>query len=228
MENPSVLERLRGIQSILNGVHQASAPMSASTKGIERQSFIEDFLSKVLPPVYRFGTGDATDANGDRSGQLDVVIEYPFSPSLPSVSGGVSSTTTRLYLAESVASVVEVKSDVAGQWSEAQRTAASLATVQRSFGATMTMGRPPKPRIPLFVAGYIGWKTTDALVRNLDASPDIAGVLVIDAGLFASSSEYFGARFSGPWALWALICVLHGITNSLQSAQTSPFSYVMK
>ena len=56
------------------------------------------------------GTGDATDAGGNRSGQLDVVVEYPFAPSLPLGVG-----TTRLYLAEGVAAVVEVKSDAAGQ-----------------------------------------------------------------------------------------------------------------
>ena len=72
--------------------------MSAASKGAERQAFIESFLTNVLPPTFRFGSGDATDAAGHRSGQLDVVVEYPFSPSLPSFGGpGV----TRLYLAES-------------------------------------------------------------------------------------------------------------------------------
>ena len=52
--------------------------------------------AKGLPPIYRFGTGDATDSTGNKSGQLDVVVEYPFSPSLPVVGTGQS----RLYLAE--------------------------------------------------------------------------------------------------------------------------------
>jgi hypothetical protein len=113
MRNQFLLERLRGIQAILMGVHQSSGPLSASSKGQERQSFIDCFLSKVLPPIFRFGSGDATDAAGNKSGQLDVVIEYPFAPTLPTFAG-----ETRLYLAEGVAAVVEVKSNVAAQWNE--------------------------------------------------------------------------------------------------------------
>ena len=83
MVNPYVMQRIKALQTILNGVHQASAGLSSATTGQERAAFINDFLSKVLPPIYRFGSGDATDSNGMKSGQLDVVIEYPFSPSLP-------------------------------------------------------------------------------------------------------------------------------------------------
>jgi hypothetical protein len=88
MPNRHVLERLAGIQQILMGVHHAGTPMTAATKGAERAAFIDNFLGEVLPTVYRFGTGDATDAAGRRSGQLDVVVEYPFAPSLPAFRGG--------------------------------------------------------------------------------------------------------------------------------------------
>jgi hypothetical protein len=225
MPNTFVYDRLAGIQSILVGVHQASAPMSSGTKGHERQSFIDDFLSKVLPPIYRFGTGDATDKLGNLSGQLDVVIEYPFSPTLPSVSGGTTTSATRLYLAESVASVIEVKSDIAKQWSDAKATASKLSKVKRSFGGTFSMGMPPRPEIPLFVASYTGWKTVETILANLQQSPDIAGALVIDAGLFASSEQFGAMRATGPLALWGLICCLHTVTNSLQSASTDPVAY---
>ena len=114
MQNSHVYQRLIGIQNILKGVHQAGVPMSAATKGQERAAFIDQFLSQVLPLPYRFGTGDATDLAGNRSGQLDVVVEYPFSPTLPLGVG-----PSRLYLAEGVAAVIEVKSDAAGQWNEA-------------------------------------------------------------------------------------------------------------
>jgi hypothetical protein len=225
MPNGYVFERLAGIQTILNGVRQASTPMSSNTKGTERQSFIEDFLSKVLPPIYRFGTGDATDLAGHRSGQLDVVIEYPFSPSLPNVSGGATTTTTRLYLAESVASVIEVKSDISRQWPEAVRTSELLASVKRAYGASIVMGMSPTPEIPLFVASYTGWKTMASLQANLAATPGIAGILVIDAGLFLSAPAFGSMQATGAWALWGLICTLHMITSSLQSASTNPVSY---
>src|SRR4051794_15735815 len=111
MANQAIFARLTGIQQMLTGVHQPGSPMSSASKGTERQAFIDQVLREVLPPVYRFGTGDATDVSGYRSGQPNVVVEYPFAPNLP--LGGPSS---RLYLAEGVAAVIEVKSNVADQW----------------------------------------------------------------------------------------------------------------
>jgi hypothetical protein len=222
MANSFIFDRLAGIQGVLNSVHAAGGPMSASTRGQERQAFISSFLSNVLPPTFRFGSGDATDAGGHRSGQLDVVVEFPFSPSLPSVGG---EPTTRLYLAESVAAVVEVKSNVSNQWDEAQRTAALLFPLRRTFQAYSAFGNAPTDNIPLFVAGYKGWKTVEKVREKLAENPDIAGILVIDPGIFVSSSEYGGIQAIGPWSLWALITALHRITNGLQSALIDPIDY---
>ncbi|MDT9013476.1 hypothetical protein RQP55_08575 [Novosphingobium sp. APW14] len=220
MPNPHVLQRLTGLQAILNGIYQSSVGLSSATIGQERAAFIDEFLAKVLPPIYRFGTGDATDASGAKSGQLDVVVEYPFAPSLPTVGAG----QTRLYLAEAAAAVVEVKSNLANQWTDAVNTANALATLHRSFGASMSFGNGPASQIPLFAVGYTGWKNISTLQNNLNACPNIMGALVIDAGLYASRS---GLVAQGPWALWGLIADLHFITNSLQSASTDPLAYAL-
>jgi len=220
MPNEHVLARLTGIQNILMAVHQAGMPMSAATKGREREAFIDDFLTNVMPAPFRFGSGDATDATGQISGQLDVVVEYPFMPSLPVIGG----TRTRLYLAESVAAVVEVKSDVASQWDEAVATARKLAALRRSFGAQMIMGHPPGERIPLFVAGYTGWKQVETVAERLRDGP-IHGILVIDGSIFVSSAEFRGITATGPWALWGLICCLHEATSTLKSASPQPLDY---
>jgi hypothetical protein len=222
MPNRLIFQRLQGVQQTLMGVHRSGAPMSAASKGAERQVFIEGFLGNVLPSLYRFGTGDATDVHGHRSGQLDVVVEYPFSPSLPSVGG-----TTRLYLAESVAAVVEVKSDLSAQWGEAVRTADLLAPLQRTFGAMSFVGSPPSDRIPLFVAGYTGWAKQETVAKYLAENPHVAGILVIENGIFAASDAFGGMTASGPWGLWALICCLHQVTNALQAASTDPIGYAM-
>jgi len=218
MANQHVLQRLTGLQAILNGVHQSSVGLSAATIGQERAAFIDEFLAKVLPPIYRFGTGDATDSAGAKSGQLDVVVEYPFAPTLPMVGAGQS----RLYLAESTAAVIEVKSNLSNQWNDAVNTANALAPLRRQFGACMTFGNGPSPQIPLFAVGYTGWKTIDTLQSHLNATPHIVGAMVIDAGLYASKT---GLVAQGPWALWGLISDLHFVTNSLQSASTDPTAY---
>jgi len=79
----AIYARLLGIQQMLVGVHKGSDPLSSNSKGVEREAFIAGFLREVMPTIYRFGTGDAIDLQGHKSGQLDVVVEYPFAPSLP-------------------------------------------------------------------------------------------------------------------------------------------------
>jgi hypothetical protein len=95
----------------------------------QRERFIDVFLSQVFPPPFRFGQGDVTDTAGRRSGQLDVVVEYPLLPSLPVVGNQASS---RLYLAEGIAAAIEVKSNVASQWSEVVSTATKLAPLDQT------------------------------------------------------------------------------------------------
>ena len=219
MPNQHVFQRLAGIQSILNGVHQSGVPMSAASKGAERAAFIGQFLSQAMPSPYRFGTGDATDAVGNLSGELDVVVEYPFAPSLPGLGA------SRLYLAEGVAAVIEVKSDAANQWKEVESTAAKLAGLNRNIHAVMSIGGRPGPKIPLFVAGYTGWKQQATVQEHLQQTPSIAGVLIIDPGIFVSTPAFQGITATGPWALWGLIASLHQCLHTLLLAQNDPLDY---
>ncbi|MEL6947668.1 MAG: DUF6602 domain-containing protein [Pseudomonadota bacterium] len=199
--------------------------MSNSSRGNEREAFIDTFLAEVLPPIYRFGTGDATDVQGNRSGQLDVVVEYPVAPSLPSVG----KDRTRLYLSESIAAVIEVKSNASSQWDQACKTAEQLAPLRRSFGSTMVMGGfPPQEQIPLFVVGYTGWSKIETLQSKLAQQPHVSRILIVENQLFATQHHLGGLAATGPYALWGLITSLHLIANSLQAASTNPFEYIQQ
>jgi hypothetical protein len=222
MPNSAVVERLVGVQEILIGVRKAGQPMSAATRGREREQFVESFLAKVFPLPFRFGSGDITDTEGHRSGQLDVVVEYPFLPSLPIPSAGPE----RLYLAEGVAAAIEVKSDVASQWGEVERTARQLAGLRRKFGSTFSMGEPPGERVPFFAAGFSGWQRADAMKQRL-ADGMVDGILVIDPGLFVSSKSCLGIEATGPWALWGLVSCLHQATSVLRSCSAHPLAYAL-
>jgi hypothetical protein len=223
LPNSHVIQRLVAIQAMLNAAHQANVGMSSSSKGGERESFLNEFLRKVLPPIYRFGSGDATDKNGNRSGQLDVVIEYPFSPCLPLLG----KNQTRLYLAESIAAVVEVKSDVSTQWNQAVSTATQLESVKRHFGITQSFGNyNATAEIPFFVVGYKGWKDTPIIESKLSENPNIAGVLIVDPGIFVTSSKFKEFEATGPESLWGLICCLNEVTVCLRGAHTNPFKYI--
>ena len=222
MANEIVLERLKGIQAMLKGVHQSSSGLSSATTGAERAAFIDGFLSGVLPSPFRLGTGDATDKSGKRSGQLDVVIENSFCPSLPIIGcGGI-----RLYLAEAIAAVIEVKSSVESQWKQVIETASKLSPLQRELRGHSYVGREPATRIPFFAVGYEGWKKEDTVKEKLKEG-DIDGILVIDPGVFVSSKDFGEISSSGEAALWGFISCLHEATNSIKQNTPQFYDYVV-
>lgn len=222
MQNVHVMERLAGIQSSLIALHKASSTLSSASKGTEREHFVGSFLEEVLPPPFRFGTGDITDTTGNKSGQVDVVVEYPFLPSLPTGKG-----SPRLYLAEGVAAAIEVKSDVAAQWKEVERTSEALKSLTRDFGTTVSIGRMPAKKIPVFAVGYTGWRKMEAVVKHLEPGL-VDGILVIDSRVFASSEEFMGLTATGDWSLWGLISCLHRAASNLKSTSANPIQYAVE
>ena len=223
MPNIHIHTRLTGIHQALKAAYTQSVGMSAASKGREREWFIDSFLSHVLPNHYRFGNGDATDLAGARSGQLDVVVELPFAPSLPSVGGG----PTRLYPAESIAAAMEVKSDLAAQWSEVQKTAATLFPLRRNYINTLAIAGVVLPNVPFIAVGYTGWKTWQTLQSKVESEPGILAALVVDPPAFVWRSSWNGGGHAdGDYALWAMICLVHQVTTGLALATTEPFKYL--
>lgn len=110
---------------------------------------MREFLGQVFPPSFRFGIRAIVDATGETSGQLDVVVEFPFLPSFPTPGAA-----ERLYLADSAALVIEVKSDLSGQWSQIRECAfkraneaSNFVALARSFpdGTLLELGRTANP-----------------------------------------------------------------------------------
>lgn len=221
MQSEVLTDRLAGIQQALMGIYSSGAGMSSCSKGNERELFINLFLKEVFPPGFRFGSGDALDSNGNKSGQLDVVVEFLFVPSVPTLVSG-----PRLYLAEGVAAVVEVKSNVASQWEEVVSTANELSKLERMFQPPgFTPYGPPSPRIPIFAVGYKGWKTMEK-VKEKANSGIVDGVLVIEEGLFSTSNEYHNGMFAqGAISLWGLISALHIANTCVLANSFSPLKY---
>lgn len=120
--------RLEGILCYLWGAFEAGRKMNSATKGSERELFIAGFLSQVFPPHYRLSGGDIMDSYGNYSGQVDIVLEFPRGFSFPVYTNG-----PRLFLAESVAAVIEVKSNLKDQWQQVLKQAEDLSKVRRCF-----------------------------------------------------------------------------------------------
>jgi len=193
--NIHIQQRIQGIYHSLTSAFEAGALLSSASKGFEREAFISLFLREVLPPIYRFGTGDITDAEitndkARKSGQIDIVIEMPWAPSFP-LHAGVGA---RLYPAEAVGTAIEVKSNIETQWAEVLQTAKKLAILRQQLGGISVDGDALEVHntsyepIPFYAVGYEGWKTKETILRHLQGA-SLDGILIIDQQIFAWSNR---------------------------------------
>lgn len=210
--NSHIKTRLEAIQQQLIAYRLGGAGLPNAVIGSEREHVLNDFLSKVLPSVYRFGRGSITDADGNLCGQIEVVLELPFGLNFPLLAGN-----ERLYLAESVAAVIEVKSNLSSQWNEVAETTRKVKSLNRdlrqSIGLALQSSPDPipdievGPKIPCYAIGYTGYNTLQGLKDRLsttceDSRPD--GALVIDSGCFVGNAS----TAVGVWGLFALVTEL--------------------
>lgn len=194
----------------------------------EREHLINDYLSQLLPPIYRFGRGAITDTRGEICGQLEVVMELPLGASFPMPSG-----SERLYLAESVAAIVEVKSNLSSQWDEAQETIRKVKVLQREIrqSSALLLESSPSPiieagpKIPCYAVGYRGYKSLVTLKDRLSSTPVECrpdGVLVLESGCFIGVT----GSADGVWGLYAFVAELVAQVNAvLQIAYPDVHSY---
>ncbi|MGE0490538.1 MAG: DUF6602 domain-containing protein [Vulcanimicrobiota bacterium] len=190
----SILERrLQALFASFDAVYHGGVLGSNATKGAERESFTGLLLSDIFQQSVRVGTGDIIDNTGKRSGQVDLVLEYPRAFSFPAFPGG-----PRLYLAENVAAVVEVKSNLKAQKDQCRDTAQKVKELERYFERQRRLERAaelereacaiqeaepeqaeelrcradysrrlakffPPDPIPVLAVGYEGWATLDEI-----------------------------------------------------------------
>ena len=219
--NTFLLQRLFAIQQALIAQHAAGVGLSSAVSGVERETFLREFLQKVFPSHRRFATGQITDAKGRISGQVDIIVEYGFSPSFP-----MPSTEERLVLAKSVALAIEVKSNLSSQWTQVQRTVKKIKTLQKEIKPIMVL-QPAVAldRIPCIAVGYEGYSTVEGLTRRLLSTPEDErpdGVLIIQPGLFAG----YGVVATGPMSLYAFVIVIQKIVSQLILSNSNPLAYI--
>ena len=184
--------------------------MPSAPRGGERELVLRDLLRQVLPPIYRFGQGAITDSTNRLTGQIDVVMELPFGPSLPMPAG-----SHRLYLAESVAAVIEIKSDLSSQWNEVERTIRPIRQLERDIGQRPQPGKriAPIEGIPCYVIGFRGYATLKGLASRLEGTESAArphGALVIESGAFVGVT----GQAIGEEGIYRFITELAEIFNS--------------
>jgi hypothetical protein len=80
--------------------------------GADRVNILKDFLTKYLPRYYGFGNGEITDAYGNQTGQVDIIICNEFHPYTYNAEG------FGLFLVEGVDWAIEVKSNLTTELKE--------------------------------------------------------------------------------------------------------------
>lgn len=247
MANKLILQRLEGVRDMLIALYQSSdkvlSQQHSSITGVEREIFVSHFLRQILPSHYRIGSGVITDAQGRKSTQLDVVVELPFAPSFSFFDG-----MPRIYLADAIGAVIEIKSELMGnvdekfihgklnETGEADYTA--LQRIKRDVKVQTKVGRVrPSYTIPAYVVGYKGFAKEQTLKDiifklNRRGQPCELNIVrgILQLGHKSKNSENIESKtlFVGSdGQVWKNGAALGAFVNSLhwELHRTSPLSW---
>ncbi|WP_154914880.1 DUF6602 domain-containing protein [Klebsiella grimontii] len=249
MANYILQEKLNGVLNMLNANYQLGKSSSSAVKGVARSDFINNYLRNVIPQGLRISTsGEIIDNQNNITGELDIIIENGYFPNIPVPS----SDTARLYFAEGVAAVIEVKSNLKGQWDEAISTGRKLHAITRSFinttisshnGPTVHIDNhvkftrhlgvykmPPQynliNKVPFFVVGYTGWEKLDTLESKLKESDGIVtGILQLDKGFFIGNESLRNVKATGALSLLAFINAIYESYSHIKRTNIVLLSY---
>ena len=226
MPSRIVLGRLKSIVETLLAAHRGGADVSPASKGREREVFINMVLGNIISQPFRIGSGEIVDQNDQLSGQVDIVIEYTNTLSFPSVYPH----SERLYLAESICAVVEVKSNVAAQWAEARQKAEKINALSRKVGVTAYTGFRPPDKIPVFVVGYDGWVNATTARNNLDecnkTSTIVSGIFQLNPCLYVGKMPEYTHSFEDVRALFGFLLSIEQLTSSMLGSKPPFKGYV--
>lgn len=182
MNNKLFSEKLKNIHDDMMKCYQDSKKYSPTITGFEREIFQNELLSKILPNTYRIGSGSITDYKGRETGQIDLVIELPFSLSFP-----ISSGQNRLYLANTVGCAFEIKSNLYNQWDEAMDKIKEIKALHRTKSEEREMVMLTDVQIPTFIVSYTGYIDKETIyekLKTVDRRDWPNGIFIIDSGLF--------------------------------------------
>jgi len=224
-------QRLEAIQKIAQAHYEAGIAMSNSTIGSEREVFVRELLSKILPNAYRFSSGDIIDSTGQTAGQVDLVLEFPYEPTFPSPVGD-----QRLILAESAICAFEIKSTYYQQWDQLIEKVRRVNSLTRQLDWDMIQSERDgqtilienldvEHRIPIIGVFYKGPENIQTLVDRINSLPDTdrpTALLTLDKGFFI----YGATQLSGAEGLLGMIALLSHLSTQVASARSSVEKYI--
>jgi len=176
----------RTAEHLLAQYERSKLQESSSSIGDNREMFVNEFLSKVLPSRLQVRQrGEVWDSQHNRTGELDIVILRDDAPSLQ--FGGQRD----VFLAEGVFAVIEVKSNLTRE--KLKEAVSALRRVQSLnlsgahpvMSVGMTLDRPLRC---VFAYEGAAWGTLIDELDNSHNSGVVDSVSVLDRGFLLSSA----------------------------------------
>jgi len=219
--NRHLSKRLQSIRDALVTQHSNVEALPDARSGWQSKLFLAEFLGKVFPGPHRFSTGSIMDSAGNLAAGVDIAVEHPAAPSFP-MSGP---SQDRLLMAESVAMVIEVRSDLSSELASIGSTVRRIRALRRRADPLAASGHRFPETIPVVAVGYAGYSDLQRLQRRLDSvsrefRPN--GALVIEPGLF----EGFGIKARGAVALYGLCMAINRALHQLNAVVPDLSAYV--
>lgn len=209
-------QKLEGIHATLMQAHSDSARYAPSITGAEREIINRVLLSLILPPGYRVGTGTILDQHERNSGQVDIVIEQPFSISFP-----ISSDQNRLFLAPSVCTAIEIKSNLKKQGKSAFKKAAAIKELLRAPIKKDEFVFYDEISIPTYIIGFKGPSTLKGIQKMYESPANKLnpnGILSIEGEIFYGKRPGKEGFIVATGKAASLFAFLQCVTQSLQLA----------
>ncbi len=155
--HPTLREFFAHAHDALVASMRASGGLSSATKGSNRETELRRLLQAFLPPVVRVVPGDLIDSYGRSGGQFDALLVHQSAPVVARAPDDHA-----VVLAEGVVAALEVKSNLASQWSQVQEKWRKHLQIRRYEA-------PPKrgEAIPFVVLGLNGWASEQTLLEKV-------------------------------------------------------------
>jgi hypothetical protein len=148
--------------------HAGILAQHGDVKGAAREGFVRVFLQDNLPSLVEFKTGEIIDSKGQRSGQLDIVLQSIAAPRM-AIFESIQTT-----MVDAAIAVIEVKSSLT---TGRCHTRSGLRSALRTFQKVKALERTtpihslaadarPHTKTPCFLVAYEG-PTAETLLQGL-------------------------------------------------------------
>lgn len=156
-------KKIENLHKNLMECYNDTEKYAPSIIGAEREIFNRELFQKILPSNYRVGAGTIVDSQNHETGQIDAVIELPFSLSFP-----ISSNENRLYLADTIGAAFEIKSNLNQQWDEAILKIKEIKKLNRYSLKPGDFALLDTLKIPSYIISFKGPKKLDTIFKKFE------------------------------------------------------------